>query len=129
LCLAYQRLKRDADADRALKEFRTAGGEPSDMAVLQSRLASLRGDDENAKAILEHAQVEDKSKLRREKLRLFLATKDLTAARVLLVEDYKLHPHNLFVLRQLAELDLERGANDQVISWEKELQKEGVTGE
>ena len=55
LCLTYQRLKREADADRALEEFRRIGGEAAEIALAESRLASLRGDDGRAKSVLTDA--------------------------------------------------------------------------
>src|SRR5262249_48701058 len=91
LSVAYQRLKSDGDADRALQEFRNWGGDSADLAVIQSRLVSLRGDDERAKNILSQALSSvsnDREKLRQELLRLRLATRDFKPAREMLIEDY-----------------------------------------
>jgi len=133
LCLGYQRLSRAADADRALEEFRKAGAETIDLVLLQTRLSSLRGDDEGAKALLKQASksqlAQDQGKLRQELLRLLLVTKDLAPARAILIDDHERQPHNLMILRQLADVDLERRAFEQVGVWEQKLQGEGVIGE
>lgn len=133
VALIYQQIKLSDEADRASREFVSKGGTAVDALLLQTKLASLRGDDAEGLKILQEAALSlsphDQEKLHEEQLRLTLATKDLKQARALLLLDHQRNPQNLAVLRKLAEVDLERRDLSAVEGWEGELIKAGSLGE
>lgn len=132
-CFAYQGLGRPEDADRALAEVRARDLPPVDLAVLEARLALVRGELDQARQRLvqaaEMAPAEEQMRLRGELLRVVLAAGDAQQGRELLLEMHAKEPSNVSVLRRLAELDLRRRDLAAVEQWEKKLARSGALGE
>jgi predicted Zn-dependent protease len=133
VCFAYQGLGRPEDADRALAEVRARQLPPVDLAVLEARLALLRGDLDQARRrlaeVAAEASPEVQMRLRGELLRVVLAAGDTQQGRELLLQMHAQEPANVSVLRRLAELDLRRRDLAAVEQWEKKLAHAGTLGE
>lgn len=133
VCFAYQGLGRREEADRALAEVRARGLPPVDLAVLEARLALVRGELEQARKTLEQAAAtataEEQGRLRGELLRVVLAAGDTQGGRELLLKMHAREPNNVSILRRLAELDLRRRDLAGVEQWERKLAQTGALGE
>ncbi len=133
VCLAYAALKRPADADRALAEFRKSGASAITATLLEARLASQRQQFAQAKAVLtqalQQATTLEQQQLRAELFRVALDSRDLDQARNYLLAQHQQSPKSVAVLRKLAEIDLERRDLEAVKGWERALAEAGPHGE
>jgi tetratricopeptide (TPR) repeat protein len=133
LAVVYQTLKQNGEADRLLVELKKAGASPAELALLEGRLASLRGEYERAQAILQEglksATAQYEQQMRNELLSATFGAKDLQQARTMLLHEHRQRPQHVGTLRRLAELDLEQRNLNAIRQWEDKLQATGPLGE
>lgn len=128
LPLAYQRLGAASQADGSCLHLAGLEGGAQRAALVRVRLHSLRGEHEAAeKALLAAAQgptAIDPVSAEQALIGLKLAQRDVGAGRKLLVEAHRQSPHDVNVLRRLAEIDLEKRSLDDVKTWEAALSQD-----
>ncbi len=137
LVLAYEQGGSTADADRVLAAIEKRGDAPADACVLQSRLFAARKDYKQAKQVLQAGLSRLPANLRPaieyEQVQVSLRKGALDQAYQQLAALSEKQPANVELLRQLADLALERGgidgADTEVARWAQKLrEKEGPNG-
>lgn len=130
LPLLYQRIGAVSDSDRSCD--RLASLDAGKAGLVRVRLLSMRGEYKAAESALKQAMQQDgidPIAAEQELISLKLAQKDIPASRVLLEKSLQQSPHNLEVLRRLAQIDLEKLDLDKVKTWEAAMLAAGPAGE
>ena len=131
-CLAYERLGRPEDAERAWLRLNQIPGARTDAAIAASRRAAMHEDFAKANQILEEAgravPASAKGRLRQELIRVAQAKQDLPQMRLLLKAELQERPRDVGVLCRLAELDLRDGDLAALQAWEGKLKAAGQLG-
>lgn len=131
--LAYQRLESAVDADRAMDRYQGMATSSADIAIAKASLAVMRKDYERAsqtlKAAIPSASLLDRTRLTLELVEVALMTHDLDAADQLLSAEAKKRPGDIFLLRRLAQLAIDRDDWKAVSRWESDLSTTGTLGQ
>jgi tetratricopeptide (TPR) repeat protein len=133
LCLLFEQFDLSTEADRVLKRLRELKGSPLVAAVTSARLAVARRQYDVAMRELDqvekHLSAAELRVLLDERVNIALAKRDLTLARALLLRQYERSPHDLTVIRRLADIDLERREMGLLEKWEQSLVQLGPLGQ
>jgi cellulose synthase operon protein C len=133
ICIIYQTLKLEIDAERSIAQMRTSGATAADVSLAEARLASLRGEFGVAQNILKEAlkvaPAQQQQRMSDQLVQVTLAARDIPQARAILLSQHKQQPNNLGVVRRLGELDLEQRNLNGVREWEGKLKAAGPMGE
>jgi tetratricopeptide (TPR) repeat protein len=125
LCLLFEQFDLSKEADRVLKRLRDLKTNPLIAAVASARLAVARKQYDLAMHELDQVEkylsVAELRVLLDERVNIALAKRDLSLARSLLLRQYARNPHDLTVIRRLADIDLERREMRLLEKWEQAL--------
>jgi tetratricopeptide (TPR) repeat protein len=128
LPLVYQRIGKQTEADQSCDHLASLAAGAEAAASLRVRLLSLRGQHRAAEEQLLRATRGpgglDTAAAQRELINVRLAQKDLAGARKLLIDSAQKNPIDVYLLRRLADIDLEARQLENVQKWEAAMEQE-----